>query len=514
MQERFIGWKTPITSMGANKKYSGIIDANVYRGFNSLVPGVGLSFTINHLADGEVFTNQNESLSNPLGVWISRQGVVIKESEAIPLSLITNSGNSSVRIDYLIGRHLHDILQEGGVAATYEIVKGPLGSSALPTLTNPEDSVILGKFIIEANASSLAGVKWQRNRAPMPGGKSGALLSEQNIFTDQNNWAQKSANLSIVSADYELAARGVLNNIDNGNTFIVDSSFNFLDLLPDKPNGTTIYLRFTGAVTIRGFVDNLVSGKVGTGVRSGYSAGLRAISLLNDVKSLNVSSGQVVTLQKLNIGGAFTLGSVFEYGDMWKVIAVSDSGIKVQKLEADLAAINTSLGGALTTIAQLTELINNINPPRSLTDIDFIGTLSDHFDITGKALPTSVYYGRAICNGQNATPDLRGRVRASYSDVDPNYSAVGFISGNNFITLLKAQLPTDRLAIPYQWGNWRGNNSSANYGTVGALEPINPSGTGFNRNGRTEPMGSGAQIDIRNSYRVVLTLMWVGIPTP
>lgn len=68
--------------------------------------------------------------------------------------------------------------------------------------------------------------------------------------------------------------------------------------------------------------------------------------------------------------------------------------------------------------------------------VDYFGTLSI-FDSSG--LGTGTYDGFALCNGNNGTPDLRGAFIVSYSNVDPDYSALGNTGGSKSVTLTSGQ---------------------------------------------------------------------------
>ena len=526
MQHRFIKFRDSITSEGANAKFSGIIAASVYRGFDRIIDPVGLSFKIDHELTGEIYTNINQSISPRMGSWVTKQGVSIKEDAPLAFSIDTNLGNGSDRTDLLVGKHYHDKLMPGGIAATYQIIKGANGTDLPPDISgNPDISqmVIIGSFRIRANGTSMAAVTWTRNRAPSLGGKTPALLNEANAFTDIQSFAQ-APDVQVAAVDFENPGVGHIAALDGGNTFIVNTGFGTLDVLPNKPNGTRIVLLFKDETIIRGMVSNLIGGIVGMGVTVGYSAGYRAISIRNaENVTYKVTKGQAVVLEKVNLKGAFNPGTqTYEWGEVWKLISVSDNPERIALLEVANTATQAAITSLNNQITGLVAIINNINPPRLIQDIDFIGNFLEHFDNTGKAKSTSPYYGRAICNGQNGTPDYRGRFRVSYSDVEYEYSSVGFIGGEKFVTLTPGQMPKHR---HYMFGHRNGNNPLLNIypnevpawatnKTRGNQDyDMVTAGSGdFNYIGLTRSEGEGQQHENRPPYRVALTLMWIGVP--
>lgn len=107
---------------------------------------------------------------------------------------------------------------------------------------------------------------------------------------------------------------------------------------------------------------------------------------------------------------------------------------------------------------QVGTLYKNRMVPYSI--VPYFGSLSN-FDATGAG--TGEWAEIYLCNGQNGTPDLRGRVLAGAisgvpggtlnSAVDPNASAfnpnyaLGTTAGSNSVTLTEAQLPTHNHTI-------------------------------------------------------------------
>lgn len=247
-QHRFIKYQDPITSFEANEKYAGIIEPSLYRGFDNITNRSALNITIGHALTGEVFTTKSETQTPPRGIWVSKQGVIIKEDAPITL-LLTSNLNNYERWDILVAEHVHDELNPGGLPATYHIIPG--GNQTEPTLPNPAIQVVLGRIRVPANATSSTAVVWERRKIPQLGNKFPALLFEDNRYTKQNQENQAAA--SITTQTVESGSRRVITALNDGNSFLVSHSGTYLDLLPEKPAGTLITLVFNADITIRGY---------------------------------------------------------------------------------------------------------------------------------------------------------------------------------------------------------------------------------------------------------------------
>ena len=92
--------------------------------------------------------------------------------------------------------------------------------------------------------------------------------------------------------------------------------------------------------------------------------------------------------------------------------------------------------------------------------LDVYDTLSDTSKFTTSGLGVGIYAGWAVCNGQNGTPDLRGRIRLgitnsdntnyAYSNIYKNevlWSNNGYADGEKEHTLIKSELPVHNHTI-------------------------------------------------------------------
>lgn len=523
MQKRYINYKADISSFEANDKFSGLIPSTLYSGFDTITNVSGLRFRLSH-NDGVQTTNLDEQLTPRLGIWVTNQGTVIKETEAIELAIETNAGNAAKRIDILIGKHYHDVLEEGGVPATYEVIKGNFNNFKAPLIPEPALSTVLGMFTIPEESGSMTGVTFERVRVPMLGGEMAALLDYVNKYTKQQQFAQGEAR-TIGTATYEIDGRGILTGLDSGNTFRISGGNTSLDLIEDRPNGTEINLMFNNDTTIRGMQNNVQPG----GIRVGYTRGMRPIHLgYQNAQSQIIKRGQIVKLVKVDSGFSYVnnstvIGNI--YGDFWKLISVSDSPERVSTLESALEEAKKQLANTSTALGNLVTEVNKMRIPRSYIYVDYKGVYSDDFDGTGLGRKGTIYWGYAECNGQNGTPDNSYRFmlpRFTHKPADGQDLApfvIGEAGGASEHFLSRTELP--KVAIPLKVGTINAVPTQSNVGmrprrgtvvSIGskAALPLDPDNV---EEGLTEELGSSQAFSLMNPYRTVMQLMWVGIPS-
>lgn len=440
MQKRYIKYQDNLVSFDTNASKAGIIPGAVYRGFDNVNGGADLNLTISHQTTGLIMPDLNEDDTNPLGIWVDRQGATITEDEEIPLAIQTNAGNNSVRKDYVVGYHHHDVIAIGGIAANYAIIRGPLNSLDLPADPEGNDWVIIGILYIPALASTTAGVKYTRSRVPSLGNKFPALLEEPNRFEEQNQEFQAGVKI-ISSATIDTKPdRNSLADIDGGNLMTVQGT-NKLDLIPNKPNGTEIQLYFQQDTTLRPFISQLNGA-----VTAGYSKDLRAIVINYDgTDNLIIKANQIATFRKYDKGGAYANDNKV-FGEFWKLINVSDTPDVIRQQNQILTDLTTSLGNINTTITNLAAKIEGLDAPGNIRSITIRGNILDLFTTTGRGKPNSPYPEHQICNGAIAgVPDLRDAKLAGYAGAidayNPDAQAVG---GINDVELDETHIPQHR----------------------------------------------------------------------
>jgi microcystin-dependent protein len=120
-----------------------------------------------------------------------------------------------------------------------------------------------------------------------------------------------------------------------------------------------------------------------------------------------------------------------------------------------LSELNSLIAAYIASTASTTRYSSRMVP---FTIVPYYGSLVGAFDITGAGLAGTEWEDIYLCNGNNGTPDLRGRVvvgaiagvpgGALDSAVDPGASAfnpnysLGTTAGTNSITLITTQIPT------------------------------------------------------------------------
>jgi hypothetical protein len=521
MQKIVVNYYDEVESFPIHERLSGIISANVYCGFDQVIDKSGLTFKLNHELTGQLFTDINLNQSPRQGAWVTKQGTAVKEDAPIPLAIETNAGNSKQRTDYLIGRHHHDVLIEQGVAATYEIIKGPMENErGLPNIPQPETATILGRFVMPATSGTLANLIWIRNRTPNLGGKYPALLEEENRFSEAV-YLNQGTDITGQSLNFELPNRGVILGLTKGNVFVLGGGIATLDLIEDKPNGTEIKIYVSAPLTIRNFTAQLVGGITGAGTRAGYTYGMRAIVLSDTVASyIEVRKHQIITLVKMDSGRTvFTPNDNDDiaYGDFWKLVSIGDSSERIQDLEAAIIQKGNDITNLTTLFNNLALLVSNINPPRSILQVDLPeNEYTANFDATGKARSTSKYYGYAECNGLNGTSDFGGKTlmpRMGSGTAPIEHRTLQGAGGALNYTIARTNLPAVGLEVDYYWKNLRGSQESANIGSMTTIKPELPNDQGYNKTGITRNMGDGVAMKIEGPFITTLTLMWIGIPS-
>lgn len=445
-QSRFTKYQDPINSLPLNEKYVGILEPSVYKGFDAIQSRAGLNITLNHTTTGELFTNLDGTQTPRRGVWLTRQGVVVKEDANITVAITPNPNNFE-RWDILVGEHLHDELNPGGLPAGYVVLPGT--NQTEPTLPNPESQVIIGRIRVPANATSTAAVVWERRAIPSLGGKFPALLLEDNRYSAQNQENQSTASISTQSL--ELANRRVILALTGGNSFIVSHTGSQLDLLPNKPAGTLISLTFNNDIEIRGYSNQLSSN-----VPAGYSQGLRPIILSASVPGavLSIKAWELVTLRMVDSGSSHA--SRVPAQQYWELVSITDTFGKILDVttrmtvaESKITALESTVNNPSTGVTALNNKVNahtgNTSNPHNVTKTQVgLGNIPNAIsnnpqandgNILATTVATAALYailsgingvpqgvilmwsgstatiptGWALCDGNNGTPDLRSR---------------------------------------------------------------------------------------------------------
>lgn len=213
-------------------------------------------------------------------------------------------------------------------------------------------------------------------------------------------------------------------------------------------------------------------------------------------------------------------------------IDVSTNYVKISEL-------NTLIGAYLASITTSSKYYTKMIP---YTILPYYGSLSN-FDITGAG--TGDWEKIYLCNGQNSTPDMRGRaivgvingvgggplaaaVDPTLSSFNPNYS-LGTLAGQNSVALNTTQIPSHNHTIsdpghkhdisvttsgednPNGVANYPVfNSTNAGGGTFG-VNPVGLNGTSTNTTGITIADTGGGQAHT-NTQPVLATYYIMYIP--
>jgi len=171
-------------------------------------------------------------------------------------------------------------------------------------------------------------------------------------------------------------------------------------------------------------------------------------------------------------------------------------GLDVENNYVLISDINTYIANYLAQAAPSNSISSKMVPYVALP---YFGSTSGNFDNTGAGLIGSIWEKIYLCNGDNNTPDLRGRVTVGVTTgmngatplspvVDPNFNnpnySVSSTAGSNNITLIESQMPTHTHAAVATVLPNPHNHSLNNTGA-------NATGTGGDSSQKTMKSGSG-----------------------
>jgi microcystin-dependent protein len=269
-----------------------------------------------------------------------------------------------------------------------------------------------------------------------------------------------------------------------------------VDITPDK------CVRYTGANSVplgietgdtllaveQALIDTVVSFLDGTGIDitiapSDYCALVTAYLPVGRVPNADelftalVKAACNLQAQITGINATLTtLNADYTIGCLTGVTASSDTHAIVQAVinkacstATDLTALALDVSTNYVKLSQLNSLIaaylGSLTPGATqfkdrmvpFSVIEYYGNVSTNFDSTGKGLSSQGFTDIYLCNGNNGTPDKRGRVgvgaiigagggtlpAATNPDTpgNPNYNILT-VAGSNVVTLTAAQIPS------------------------------------------------------------------------
>lgn len=185
-------------------------------------------------------------------------------------------------------------------------------------------------------------------------------------------------------------------------------------------------------------------------------------------------------------------------------------GIDVQTNYVRISDINTYIANYLAQAAPPNNISSKMVP---YVAVPYFGNTSGNFDNTGAGLIGTIWEKIYLCNGDNNTPDLRGRVTVGVTTgmngatplspvVDPTFNnpnySISSTAGSNNITLIESQMPTHTHAAAATVTPNPHNHTLNNTGA-------NATGTGADSGQKTMRSGSGTFVTGDTTLAVSVT---------
>jgi hypothetical protein len=386
-QIRLRDYKEPLTSFNHNIMQF-TRKPGRFVGFDTLVQTATLGFNLAHAATGTTYKDEVQNTIGPAGVIMSTQGVFIIETATITgFTVDTNAGNTTDRVDLIVCNHQFLNLS-GGQAATYSIIKGPIGNPVAAALPNPFFQTIIGRVLLPAGATDLAQCTYVKERCPDTGDGVDARLTDVNRFATFNQFNFSQTVYSNISNQETLTgSKNGWNLNEDGNSFNLDYGFaNFIDAIrigkTTVQNGAIITLQINQFSTIRN------------------NQTIQVADILRGFASIIVPNNLANTL--------VTVGP-----DRVLAITPTDGALKwnVTLLKSDNQWIVTGVQGYSHSYLKKGMVVH-----ADLTSQE----VADNFEVDG--LGKNLYLGYQMCNGLRGTMDRRCRFSVM-TDQGPNAGA-------------------------------------------------------------------------------------------
>ncbi len=170
MQGRIWNWEDDDLTNSINQWLMGILEPGLYRGFDfnathSMV--LNLIQTLSGFKKVKVDSTE----TNPMGIFITRQGVVITEDDTVTVNVAINTSGQP-RIDTVYYTHNYSEVT-GGTLATLAIRQGlPSATPVAPPLFFPNVQTKIGELYLPNGTTHLDdfGVIWTKSKQPFYGG--------------------------------------------------------------------------------------------------------------------------------------------------------------------------------------------------------------------------------------------------------------------------------------------------------------------------------------------------------
>lgn len=304
-QERWWNWLDDDSTFRMNWRDLVLIPYGVYAGFDK-APATNMTLVLEHSKDGKTKVDKLLRTSPALGIWKTKQGVVIAEDSPIMLNIATGHPTAP-RIDVIVGEHQY-VEAEGGQTALYKVIQGrPSATPVKPDLTEPNKQVEIGWLYIPPACTSLDNATW--NKAEKPNAFSDETIMHTNRV--QTSTALKVFNIQrgemVVSSVYDTSIGATLN-------FDIPSNFYYLNVPNDRPEkyyhiqriskpfsgaGQLVWCYTTGALAIQNGADFIVNTDKAY-IEAGSVFGILSVMIGGAMKYVLVNADEVCRTRKLN----------------------------------------------------------------------------------------------------------------------------------------------------------------------------------------------------------------------
>lgn len=163
-QTRFWNYKADDKTLSLNERDLILIPHGLYCGFDAILSNANMNLVLDHTTTNKKKVDINLNLTNALGIWKSKQGVIVVEDAQLTLPI--TGGNTQPRIDLVVAEHEY-IAVAGGTTAIYKIILGtPAANPVAPALTSPNKQIILGTLRVPASVANAAQCTYTKSIPP------------------------------------------------------------------------------------------------------------------------------------------------------------------------------------------------------------------------------------------------------------------------------------------------------------------------------------------------------------
>lgn len=153
MQKGFFNYKDDDYTDWLNRHLMGVLPEGLYAGFDPQL-GASMNLVLTHGPTGFRETDEYGTITPRIGVYRTKQGVMVREDADIILPIATNP-TAFTRIDIVVAEHKYS-KAVGGTAAVYKVIKGvPTENPSAPTPNSPNLQLVLGTLYVPAGTTAL-----------------------------------------------------------------------------------------------------------------------------------------------------------------------------------------------------------------------------------------------------------------------------------------------------------------------------------------------------------------------